>query len=337
MICSTVKTSIKSPIAVTLITGLLGSGKTSLIRQLLKQKPPHENWALLINEFGEIGIDAPALQTSGLPIFEVNGGCICCSAQNQLARALDQITTLTQLDRLIIEPTGLGHPAQIIDTLTRQSKHFALQNSLCVVDSARFNNQLWQKSAVLRDMINLGDVIVLNKTDLITAETQQQIVTFLANLTPPKTQVICTQHGDINAETIQQTYARPPFLLLQSRQHELTPGLVASFHSELPQVQSCMIHKAEPASIGWVFSPNILFKRPQFKNWFNSPPPGLVRAKGLLRMGKQWQLLSWVDGILSLEEIAWRADSRLEMIFQSPPNPPDLEKMLFQLLQVRDL
>lgn len=337
MTCSTVKTSANVPLAVTLITGLLGSGKTTLIRQLLKQKPPHENWALLINEFGEMGIDAPTLQATDLPIFEVNGGCICCSAQHQLGRALDQVSALTHLDRLIIEPTGLGHPAQIIDTIARQRNHFVLQNSLCVIDCARFSIQLWQKSAVLRDLINLADVVILNKIDLINPaqlESQQQ---FLADLTPPKTRVITSRFGDIAPGLITQSYARPPLMLLQSRGHELTPGLVQPFASELPHVISSVMHSGSPASIGWIFTPQILFQRPQIKALFNSPPPGLVRAKALLRTGKEWQLINWVDGKLSFEDIAWRADSRLEMIFESPPNPPDLEKMLFQLLQVRDL
>ena len=100
----------------TIITGFLGVGKTSAILHLLTQKPAHERWAILVNEFGEIGIDKSLFEgqltaDSGVFIREVPGGCMCCAASLPMQIALNQLLAASRPHRLLIEPTGLGHPA----------------------------------------------------------------------------------------------------------------------------------------------------------------------------------------------------------------------------------
>ena len=110
-----------------IITGFLGSGKTTAIQSLLKQKPAHEKWAVLVNEFGEIGIDGTILSDSGAIIKEVPGGCMCCAAGVPTSVALVALLK-TEPDRLIVEPTGLGHPKKIFSTLSSEqfSQHIEL-------------------------------------------------------------------------------------------------------------------------------------------------------------------------------------------------------------------
>ncbi len=110
-----------------IITGFLGVGKTSAILQLLKNKPSNERWAVLVNEFGEIGVDG-SLMTSqhhneqGVFIREVAGGCMCCAAGVPMQVALNQLLTQAKPDRLLIEPTGLGHPKEVLRVLS--AKHY---------------------------------------------------------------------------------------------------------------------------------------------------------------------------------------------------------------------
>lgn len=92
-----------------LITGFLGSGKTTTIRHLLAHKPDRERWAVLVNEFGEIGIDGALLADSGAVLKEIPGGCMCCVNGLPMQVGLNMLLQQAKPDRLLIEPTGLGH------------------------------------------------------------------------------------------------------------------------------------------------------------------------------------------------------------------------------------
>ena len=101
-----------------LITGFLGSGKTTSILHLLAHKDPNEKWAVLVNEFGEVGIDGALLADSGALLKEIPGGCMCCVNGLPMQVGLNTLLRQGKPDRLLIEPTGLGHPKQILDLLT---------------------------------------------------------------------------------------------------------------------------------------------------------------------------------------------------------------------------
>ena len=113
-----------------LIGGPLGAGKTSLIRHLLDQKPADERWAVLINEFGQIGLDAALLTTEadGISLAEIPGGCLCCVNGMPFQVGLARLLRQAQPDRLLIEPSGLGHPAELL----RQLRQPPWQNVLSV-------------------------------------------------------------------------------------------------------------------------------------------------------------------------------------------------------------
>ena len=102
-----------------LIAGPLGAGKTSLIRHLLAHKPAHERWAVLINEFGQIGLDQALMTGSydGVSLSEIPGGCLCCVAGTPFQVGLARLLRQARPDRLLIEPSGLGHPAELLRQL----------------------------------------------------------------------------------------------------------------------------------------------------------------------------------------------------------------------------
>ena len=110
-------------IAVHLITGFLGAGKTILITALIAQRPAGERWAVLVNEFGRIGIDQAAWAGTEVLVKAVPGGCMCCAQNLPMQIALGQISSEPGITRLLIEPSGLGHPVQIRETLTAPHWH----------------------------------------------------------------------------------------------------------------------------------------------------------------------------------------------------------------------
>lgn len=110
-----------------IITGFLGAGKTTLLNQLLSQRPAHETWAVLINEFGKIGVDQALIaQHDGIAIREVVGGCLCCTSQLPMQVALARLLQQTQPDRLFIEPTDWRMPINWLSNLARATGKPAL-------------------------------------------------------------------------------------------------------------------------------------------------------------------------------------------------------------------
>ena len=139
-----------------LITGFLGSGKTTSILHLLANKDPAEKWAVLVNEFGEVGIDGALLADSGAMVKEIPGGCMCCVNGLPMQVGLNTLLRQGKPDRLLIEPTGLGHPKQILDLLTAPvyEPWLELRATLCLLDP----RQLLDEKAINND--NFRDQLV---------------------------------------------------------------------------------------------------------------------------------------------------------------------------------
>jgi len=329
-----------SPLPVHLITGLLGSGKTTCLQHLIKQKPDNENWAILINEFGEVDIDASQLlantstsnvsnQSDSLKVLAVSGGCICCTAQLGLVTTLNQILSKPEnpIDRIWIEPTGLGHPAKIIDALQKTpfAKPLQLQKITCIITPMQLTQERWKKSTVMRDLVHLADTIILNKVDLASDSAKKEANKVLASCYPPKNEIISTQYSAIILNRLLQTRPKKPFTLLspiteQSQHQQHTSHIQESYKSKIIGTQKCFISQTESGellSMGWIWNNELQFNRVKLKVFFEEIAPYLIRAKGLLKTGNEWQLLNWSNQLLQFEDIAWREDSRLECLFKT--------------------
>ena len=136
------------PLPTNIITGFLGVGKTTAILHLLKHKPENEKWAVLVNEFGEVGIDEKFFagefqEKNGVYIREVPGGCMCCVSGLSMQISLNMLLARAKPDRLLIEPTGLGHPKEILALLS--NSHYLnildLRATITLVVRVRLANQ----------------------------------------------------------------------------------------------------------------------------------------------------------------------------------------------------
>src|SRR5471032_2201471 len=157
---------------INLITGFLGSGKPTTIRHLLAQKPQDEKWAVLVNEFGEVGIDGALLADSGAVIKEIPGGCMCCVNGLPMQIGLNMLLRQAKPDRLLIEPTGLGHPKQILSLLTSEAylPWLTLQATLCLLDARQLAESRYTENENFRDQLAAADIIVANKKDTYSAD-----------------------------------------------------------------------------------------------------------------------------------------------------------------------
>ena len=187
-------------IAVNLITGFLGVGKTTLIRHLLKEHPKDESWAVLVNEFGEVGIDGTLLDEDSVAIEEVAGGCLCCVSAPAFAVGLNKLIRQYRPQRILIEPSGLGHPAQILSTLRTPlySSIIDIQATLCVVDARHLSSQRHREHQTFIDQIHLADIIIANKADQYSADDEDRLLDYMASLKPAKQHIALATQGYVD-------------------------------------------------------------------------------------------------------------------------------------------
>jgi G3E family GTPase len=164
-------------VPVTILTGFLGAGKTTLLNRILTAEHGHRV-AVIVNEFGEVGIDHHLLISSDQEIVEMSNGCICCTVRGDLLRSLLQLLEhRSKFDTLMIETTGLADPAPVVQTFfidERIRNEFQLNGVVTVVDA----KHVWQqvdRSPEAREQIAFADMVLLNKIDLINPEDLQEL------------------------------------------------------------------------------------------------------------------------------------------------------------------
>jgi G3E family GTPase len=163
-----VMTSQKRGIPVTIITGFLGSGKTTLLNHILSNQEGIKT-AVLVNEFGEIGIDNELLVTTGEDMVELSNGCICCTINNDLVEAVYKVLERPEkIDYLVVETTGLADPLPVALTFlgTDLRDLTRLDSIVTVVDAENFSIDLFNSQAA-ENQIAYADIILLNKADLV--------------------------------------------------------------------------------------------------------------------------------------------------------------------------
>ncbi|CAK1717123.1 Zinc chaperone YeiR [Vibrio crassostreae] len=255
-----------------IITGFLGVGKTTAILNLMKSKPADENWAILVNEFGEIGVDGSLIQgnDSKQQVFirEVPGGCMCCAAGLPMQIALNQLLSEAKPDRLLIEPTGLGHPKEVLEVLSSEHyrKVLSLQKNVTLVDARKLSDARYFEHDTFNQQITIADTIVGNKVDLYQSGDEEKLAEYVAQVCHPDTKLIFAHHGKIpfgefDGDT--NFYHHQAHGHHHHHHHEQDKPLA----SELPMPESGMIKTSNQGegfeSMGWRFAADKLFDRQQ--------------------------------------------------------------------------
>ena len=183
-------------IPVTLLTGFLGAGKTTLLNHLLRQ-PQMDGSAVLINEFGAVGVDHHLVEKVDESLVVLDSGCICCSVQGDLVRALKGLfmralrRELKGLRRVLIETTGLADPAPVIHTLMAEpflSERYRLDGVVTAVDVTHALDQLGAHNEAVRQ-VAMADRLLLTKCDLASAGQRAAVAAGIARLNPGARQV----------------------------------------------------------------------------------------------------------------------------------------------------
>jgi G3E family GTPase len=189
-----------SQVPTNIITGALGVGKTTLIQALLAQKPADEKWAVLVNEFGEVGIDGAMMSgqnPTGVFIKEVPGGCMCCTSGLPMQIALNMLLAQAKPNRLLIEPTGLGHPKEVLQTLSEDHYKDVLDihATLTLIDPRKLNDERWRAHPTFQEQVQIADVIVITKSDKVNGEYLVNVQEYIQNASGVSKPIVVADKG----------------------------------------------------------------------------------------------------------------------------------------------
>jgi G3E family GTPase len=173
-------------IPVTVLTGYLGAGKTTLLNRILSE-PHGKKYAVIVNEFGEIGIDNELVVNADEEVFEMNNGCICCTVRGDLVRIIDGLMRRKgKFDAIIVETTGLADPAPVAQTFFMDEQVGAKTklDAVVTVADAKWLKDRLKDAPEAKNQIAFADVILLNKTDLVTPAELAEIEARIRGINP---------------------------------------------------------------------------------------------------------------------------------------------------------
>ncbi|OGO78730.1 MAG: hypothetical protein A2Y23_10665 [Clostridiales bacterium GWB2_37_7] len=187
-------------VKVDVISGFLGSGKTTLIRKLLKAYE-NEKVVLIENEFGEIGIDGDIIERDGFEVFEISSGCICCIMQKDFVNLFIRVIDDFKPERIIIEPTGISILSDIIDILKKPEfvKKCSINSLITVVDSMNYLEQCEVFGEFFEDQIANASTLILSKSQFVDGGKIEKITSSLEKLNA-EADIIISDWNSINAE-----------------------------------------------------------------------------------------------------------------------------------------
>ena len=306
------------------IAGPLGAGKTSLIRQLMTQRPAGERWAVLINEFGQIGLDAALLTSDadGIALGEVAGGCLCCVNGAPFQIGLGRLLRKARPDRLFIEPSGLGHPAQLLKQLNEAPWLGVLAVQPCVlVLDAQALQEGKALPAAQQEALETAGLLLLNKAENLDDAARAKIASQL-----PSVPLIWTQQAQL-------ALSKLPGLAVEAL-NGVDNLVIPKGSGPMPAVWTdptqpiCLSQAQEGGwSIGWRWHPRQIFDKQRIADWLTRL--NWQRAKLVIHSTEGWVSANALDNAeLSWQASEWRKDSRIELIFVDPQNIDELQQGL---------
>ncbi len=259
-------------IPVTILTGFLGAGKTTLLNRILTTEHGRRV-AVIVNEFGEVGIDHHLLFSSDQEIVQMSNGCICCTVRGDLLRAFFQLLEQrSNFDTLVIETTGLADPAPVAQTLLvdeRLRREFLLHAIVTVIDAKHIWNHI-DNSTEAQEQIAFADILLLNKTDLVTLEELDSLEQKVQSLNG-MARIFRTKGSDIDVATL---FDARVFDLDQKLKN--SPDFFSGNHDHSPSISTVSL--VEPGDLDGM----------KVSHWFrsliNELGPNIFRMKGILNL-----------------------------------------------------
>jgi G3E family GTPase len=278
---------------VTIVTGFLGSGKTTLVNHMLANRAGLR-FAVMVNEFGEIGIDNELIVSMGEGILELTNGCICCSINNDLVEATSRLLEQREsLDHLIVETTGLADPLPLALTFLSPpfGERLRLDSIIATADAASFSLDRFESSPA-RNQLRYADVILLNKCDLV-EEDGLRMVEAKIREAKPDARILRTRHSQVPLDLVIHAVANRELPDHDHHDHLTSEGFVSvAFESERP------------------------FDLQHFQLFLQELPAAVFRGKGTLWIAEKASryVFHLVGGRFTLDEGQWEGPRRNRLV-----------------------
>ena len=336
---------LKGKLPVTVISGFLGSGKTTLISKLVRH-PGMNRVAVVINEIGEIGIDHDLVSMSSESVSLLANGCLCCSVRSDLQETLRALYNdrragrIPDFDRIVLETTGLADPASVIQTLitdTMLVAQFRFDGLVTLVDAVNGSSTLDQQSESVKQ-VGLADKILITKTDLAEERVISALKETITSLNPNAEQQCVTQ-GLVNPEEILD-------LGLSSRKsseayQRLFSGLSTTETEDLDKKQGRYLGLSQRSHPSGIETFSLVFKEPFQWDSFSAATElltdlrgaDLLRVKGIINVDGRPLFIQGVQHIFHppVELDAWPSENRdSRLVFIARKLQPDSIRLLFE-------
>jgi len=326
---------IKHKIPTNIITGFLGVGKTTAIQQLISQKPEHETWGVLVNEFGQVGIDGALLNAfqpdneidkSTVVVKEVPGGCLCCVAGLAMKMGLNMLIGQAKPDRILIEPTGLGHLKQVVADLTGEYyvDVLDLQATICLVDPKHLQDNKYLQNDHFQDQVGIADILVANKTEQADSDSQSNFNQFVAQFNPAKVTSLWTSQGKLplalldNALNVSRKTIHLQQHLAHQHKHDHSNHGHDQLHHYAETEQTDVRFQRKHGegqglfTYGWQFNQGQCFDLMALASLLE--PLVVERLKATLVTDQGYFVINSVDGECEFTPVKQLVDSRIEII-----------------------
>ncbi len=260
----------KTPLII--LAGFLGSGKTTLLRHIINNTD--RKIAVLMNEFGEIGVDTETIQKENIAVKELLEGCVCCSLQGELEAAIAEIIAMYHPNLIIIETTGIAEADNLVLGIDQTIKNVTLDAVITIVDAdalVRFPAM----SGNFKTQIETADLLILNKIDLVSEKKAEELSILLKRVNP-RAPIISTSYGKVDLDvllSVEVEHNSHPFQLKQHNHH------FQSFSLSSPS-----------------------FSQKKLESSLKKLPSSVYRMKGHIKIATKIFLLNYVGGRWSLEE-----------------------------------
>ena len=268
-----------------LICGFLGSGKTTLVRRILRERAGRERMAVIVNEFGEVGIDGEVLRGHSVNMIEISSGCLCCTLRGSLISAVEELRDKVGAERVVVESTGVAQPGELVETLGDPVLRgtVTLGPIVTIVDVAKFPAFRKVLGPFYTAQVERADVLLLNKTDLAGPERLATVRREVAALNPRAT-LVATKRCEVDLGLIMDAVggnAEPSAL----EQGLAAPAPAASFVSLV---------------VGVAFGAD----RAKVERFFAALSVNVIRAKGFMNIDGEPTLVQFAAGELEITPAA---------------------------------
>jgi G3E family GTPase len=295
---------------INLLFGFLGSGKTTLARRILEERAGDKRMAVIVNEFGSVGIDGAILEGRNVDMVELTSGCLCCTLKGSLLNAVEELRETSGAEQIVIEATGVAQPEEMMETFSDPSLRTKLDMGpmVTVIDAPKYSRLRAMLGEFYTAQVENADVLVLNKIDLATAAELETVRQEVTGLNPAAT-VLFTEHCDLEVQSLLEGETSQAMARFAAE----AAGSEGDAHDHHDHDHDHPDHRHAPAE-SCVLDAGGDAARGVLKRFFAELPDGVWRVKGFTRVDGAPVLVQYTMGQLDITAAEPRANHHLVFI-----------------------